>query len=92
MKYDLLHIQGQPYVLVPLHDYRGLVSSSQNDELPDDILDAVLAKAREILSKYDVDSQGLAIAEELKHYMDENFRPYWHVVCGRHFGCYSIHE
>jgi hypothetical protein len=52
----------------------------------------VLAKAREILSKYDVDSQGLAIAEELKHYMDENFRPYWHVVCGRHFGCYSIHE
>jgi len=44
MKYDLLHIQGQPYVLVPLHDYRGMVSGGQNDELPDDILDALTAR------------------------------------------------
>ncbi len=27
MKYDLLHIQGKPYVLVPLHDYRDLTNS-----------------------------------------------------------------
>ena len=55
MKYDLLHIQGQPYVLVPLHDYRGMVSSSQNDALPDDILDALTAREEspvKILRKY----------------------------------------
>ena len=45
MKYDLLHIQGQPYVLVPLHDYRAMVSNGgDNDELPDDILDALTAR------------------------------------------------
>lgn len=44
MKYDLLHIQGQPYVLVPLHDYRGMVSGRGVDELPDDILDALTAR------------------------------------------------
>lgn len=47
MKYDLLHIQGKPYVLVPLHDYRELTSTNaQTNEssLPDDILDALAAK------------------------------------------------
>lgn len=44
MKYDLLHIQGQPYVLVPLHEYRGLVSSGEGDDLPDDVLDALTAR------------------------------------------------
>lgn len=45
MKYDLLHIQGKPYVLVPLHDYRGMVSGDAgNDSLPDDILDALTAR------------------------------------------------
>ena len=55
MKYDLLHIQGQPYVLVPLHDYRAMVSSGGNDELPDDILDAITAREQhpiKILRKY----------------------------------------
>ena len=44
MKYDLLHIQGQPYVLLPLHEYRSLVSSGDSDDLPDDILDAITAR------------------------------------------------
>ena len=59
MKYDLLHIQGQPYVLVPLHDYRGMVSNGygggDNDSLPDDILDALTAREEhpiKILRKY----------------------------------------
>ncbi len=55
MKYDLLHIQGQPYVLVPLHDYRAMVSSGGNDELPSDILDAITARQDnpiKILRKY----------------------------------------
>lgn len=44
MKYDLLHIQGQPYVLVPLHDYRAMVSTGNNKDLPDDVLDALAAR------------------------------------------------
>ncbi len=55
MKYDLLHIQGQPYVLVPLHDYRSLVSSSEGDSLPDEVLDALTARQDnpiKILRKY----------------------------------------
>lgn len=55
MKYDLLHIQGQPYVLVPLHDYRSMVSGGDSDELPDDILDALTAREEhpiKILRKY----------------------------------------
>ena len=44
MKYDLLHIQGKPYVLVPLHDYRDMVSGGRNKGLPDDILDALTAR------------------------------------------------
>lgn len=44
MKYDLLHIQGQPYVLLPLHDYRTLVSGGDDPELPDEVLDALTAR------------------------------------------------
>ncbi len=39
MKYDLLHIQGKPYVLVPLHDYRALAEGGKDNALPEDILD-----------------------------------------------------
>jgi DNA-binding XRE family transcriptional regulator len=46
MKHDLLHIQGKPYVLVPLHEYRTITDESGKTEggLPDDILDALSAK------------------------------------------------
>jgi DNA-binding XRE family transcriptional regulator len=44
MEYDLLHIQGKPYVLVPLHDYRGMVNDGGADELPESILDALTAR------------------------------------------------
>lgn len=56
MKYDLLHIQGKPYVLIPLHDYRAMMSDhSGGEDLPDDILDALTAKQEspvKILRKY----------------------------------------
>lgn len=55
MKYDLLHIQGKPYVLVPLHDYRDMVGGGKNKDLPDDILDALTARSEnpvKILRKY----------------------------------------
>lgn len=43
MKYDLLHIQGKPYVLVPLHDYRDLTGGGEGSDLPDDVLDRLSA-------------------------------------------------
>ena len=43
MDYDLLHIQGKPYVLVPLHDYRAMSGESSESDLPDDVLDAITA-------------------------------------------------
>ena len=44
MQYDLLHIQGKPYVLVPLHDYRQLTGESSESNLPDEVLDALSAR------------------------------------------------
>ena len=44
MKYDLLHIQGKPYVLVPLHDYRAMTDGKNSDKLPNEILDRLAAK------------------------------------------------
>ncbi|MGB4056731.1 MAG: helix-turn-helix transcriptional regulator [Alphaproteobacteria bacterium] len=44
MKYDLLHIQGKPYVLVPLHDYRVLTNTMNDDNLPEEILDQLAEK------------------------------------------------
>lgn len=43
MNYDLLHIQGKPFVLVPLHDYREISTKGENGDLPSDILDALTA-------------------------------------------------
>jgi len=43
MKYDLLHIQGKPYVLVPLHDYRKMTSGESAAQLPDSVLDELSA-------------------------------------------------
>ena len=47
MKHDLLHIQGKPYVLVPLHEYRELVTGETvpaSDPLPGEVLDALTAR------------------------------------------------
>ncbi len=55
MKYDLLHIQGKPYVLVPLHDYRSLVNELDDGGLPSNILDKLTARDEnpiKVLRKY----------------------------------------
>ncbi|PCJ97486.1 MAG: transcriptional regulator [Zetaproteobacteria bacterium] len=44
MKYDLLHIQGKPYVLVPLHDYREISSTGTDSALPNEVLDELSAQ------------------------------------------------
>lgn len=43
MNYDLLHIQGKPFVLVPLHDYREISNGAEDSALPSDILDELTA-------------------------------------------------
>lgn len=46
MKHDLLHIQGKPYMLVPLHEYRVLTNNnnvSKGDDLEEDVLNALAA-------------------------------------------------
>lgn len=58
MKHDLLHIQGKPYALVPLHEYRGMLgnqSTEINEDLPEDLLDKLYAgeeSAIKIIRKY----------------------------------------
>ncbi len=56
MDYDLLHIQGKPYVLIPLHEYRAMTNdNAQSEDLPDDVLDALTARKEspiKILRKY----------------------------------------
>lgn len=55
MKYDLLHIQGKPYVLVPLHDFRAMTGANNDNKLPENILDELAAKkasAVKILRKH----------------------------------------
>lgn len=46
-QHDLLHIQGKPYMLVPLHDYRLMArpgqAANEEHDLPDDILDKLAA-------------------------------------------------
>ncbi len=49
MKHDLLHIQGKPYVLVPLHEYRVMTGGENAEQtgekgLPGDILDTLAAR------------------------------------------------
>ena len=47
MKHDLIHIQSKPYALVPLHEYRlmsGIKQDNTNDDLPDDLKDALFAR------------------------------------------------
>ena len=54
--HDLVHIQGKPYVLVPLHEYRIMGGTNDNNNnLPDNILDLVHAQpeqAIKIIRKY----------------------------------------
>lgn len=71
MTHDLLHIQGKPYVLVPLHEYRMLAGAAQAREsgLPQDLLDDVFARREhpvKILRKFrGLTQEGLAQAAGL---------------------------
>jgi DNA-binding XRE family transcriptional regulator len=64
MNHDLLHIQGKPYVLLPLHEYRSMTDGGiyDNSGLPEEILNKISAgteSAVKIIRKY----RGLTQAE-----------------------------
>ena len=45
MQHDLLHIQGRPYMLVPLHEYRQIMAAQGSDnDLPSSVLDELFAR------------------------------------------------
>ena len=56
MQHDLVHIHGKAYVLVPLHEYRGMASATAPASgLPEDILTRLYTRAEnpvKVLRKY----------------------------------------
>lgn len=56
MQHDLIHIQGKAYVLVPLHEYRGMSSGpTGKSDLPAEIMDLLFARSEnpiKILRKF----------------------------------------
>lgn len=55
--HDLLHIDGKPFVLVPMHEYRRLTGGGQvmDNALPDSVLDRIACGTEhpvKILRKY----------------------------------------
>ena len=32
------------------------------------------------------------IAQEIKKHLDDKWRPHWHCIIGKNFGCYATHE
>ena len=51
-------------------------------ECPYYILDSVIEKSMELLAEYDVDLEGLKMAEELKSHVEKLYSNYWHVIIG----------
>ena len=54
---ELIHIDGKPFVLVPMHDYRRLVNGEREvkTDLPSEIMDKIVARSDhpvKILRKY----------------------------------------
>lgn len=46
MKHDLVHIQGKAYVLVPLHEYRGMTSTPlPQSDLPEEVMDKLFSRS-----------------------------------------------
>jgi DNA-binding XRE family transcriptional regulator len=44
-QHDLLHIQGKPYMLVPLHEYRQMTAAGAPESgLPPDLIDTLYAR------------------------------------------------
>ena len=61
-------------------------------DCPDEMLEFIIGRATDLRNEYPVDTEGMKLAQELKKSMDTKFDPYWHVVCGKNFGCFAIHE
>ena len=61
-------------------------------EMPTDMLEDAITVAKKSLEEFDFETDGVKIAEAVKKHMDEHYEPYWHVFCGKAFGCHAVHE
>jgi dynein light chain LC8-type len=62
---------------------------------PPDCPDNILKDAIELVKRNtrdQSDTEGAKLAEVLRMEIEEKHQPHWHVVCGKNFGCYAIHE
>eukprot|EP00933_Yihiella_yeosuensis_P058997 TRINITY_DN5986_c1_g1_i1.p1 TRINITY_DN5986_c1_g1~~TRINITY_DN5986_c1_g1_i1.p1 ORF type:complete len:109 (+),score=30.67 TRINITY_DN5986_c1_g1_i1:109-435(+) len=62
-------------------------------DMPDDMLEDSVKQAQDALKEFGAnESEGPKISEKIKKHFDERWKPYWHVTCGKNFGCSSVHE
>merc|ERR1712167_337998 len=61
-------------------------------DMPSDMLEDAIQVSKKALEEHDFETQGIDIAQAVKKHMDENYEPYWHVFCGKAFGCHAVHE
>lgn len=57
---------------------------------PDDVLTFVIEAVKQL--RKDSQNSDLDIVEKIRDSMDKEYGPYWHVVCGKNFGSYAIHQ
>eukprot|EP01017_Pseudomicrothorax_dubius_P035924 TRINITY_DN5098_c0_g1_i4.p2 TRINITY_DN5098_c0_g1~~TRINITY_DN5098_c0_g1_i4.p2 ORF type:complete len:107 (+),score=6.42 TRINITY_DN5098_c0_g1_i4:70-390(+) len=61
-------------------------------DCPDNILEEAIRKTHELLKVHNIKTDGAKIVQALKEHLDVTFEKSWHVVMGKNFGCYSVHE
>ena len=68
-------------------------------DMPDDMLRDAISLTHKYLgpqddkeNPLDFETQGLEVAEAIKHEFDQKWTPHWHVIIGRNFGSFVTHE
>eukprot|EP00388_Colpodella_angusta_P005558 GDKJ01017116.1.p1 GENE.GDKJ01017116.1~~GDKJ01017116.1.p1 ORF type:complete len:114 (+),score=22.61 GDKJ01017116.1:24-365(+) len=64
-------------------------------DMPGNMVEDAILTAQEALRECDGDDQqidGVSVCKKIKQVFDEKYGCYWHVVCGKSFGCHAIHE
>ena len=61
-------------------------------DMPDNLVEVILALAKEAVKTFDVDRAGADAAKFMKEKLDASYAPHWHVVVGNSFGSNVVHE
>mmetsp|Transcript_98964 Transcript_98964/g.171489 ORF Transcript_98964/g.171489 Transcript_98964/m.171489 type:complete len:109 (+) Transcript_98964:119-445(+) len=62
-------------------------------DIPDDMLEDAVRVAHQSMEEFpNAEREGPRIAEKIKKHFDEKWGPYWHITCGKNFGCHAVHE